>query len=109
VADMRFVIFFVTMDFAYTENAERMVRKMFDCSVYNKLNVHSVSGTLIKSHPKSRIVRFHMTSGMANAAFDVRQPEINHEKVVILQVMLCGDKELLVEYIREADCGGEEE
>lgn len=81
---------------------------MFDSTVYNKLNINAVSGTLIKSHPKSRIVRFHMKSGMAGTAFDVKQPEINHEKVVILQVMLCGDKEFLVEYIREADCVGED-
>lgn len=82
---------------------------MFDSATYNELNINAVSGTLIKSHPKSRIVRFHMKSGMADTAFSVKQPNINGKNVVILQVMLCGEKELLVEYIREADCVGEDE
>lgn len=79
---------------------------MFDSATYNELNINAVSGTLIKSHPKSRITRFHMTSGMANTAFSVEQPNIKGKNVVILQVMLCGDKEFLVEYIREEDCEG---
>lgn len=85
-----------------------MVSPMFDSTTYNELKINAVSGTLIKSHPKSRIVRFHMKSGMADTAFSVKQPKIIGENVVILQVMLCGDKELLVEYIREADCEGAE-
>lgn len=83
-------------------------------NVYSELKIHAVSGTIIKSHPKSRFIRFHMNSEMARAAFSAQQPKINKDKVVILQVMLCGEKELIVEYMKETDYqtdekGGEEE
>lgn len=64
---------------------------------YNNLNIHTVSGTLIKSHPKSRFRRFHIRSQYAGDIFSGRKD------IVPLQFMLCGDGELLMEYVYESD------
>jgi len=74
----------------------------------NTININAVSGTLIKSTEKSKIVRFHKDSNLATYMFDVEQPrrikskyDANNENknVVVLQVMLCGSDEFLVEYL----------
>lgn len=65
-------------------------------------NFNSVSGTLIKSNPLSKFVCFHQNSTMAEHAFS-KEPYFYNKNVVILQIMLCGEKELLVEYIDKSD------
>lgn len=75
-------------------------------AVNHSVNFNSVAGTLVKSTPKSKILRFHMTSKLAESFFDKEQPcwkekeyPYTVHKVDVLQVMLCGDSELLVEFI----------
>ena len=63
----------------------------------NKLSFNSVSGTLVKSSANSKMTRFHLESKAAEKAFS-DSPTIFDTRVEILQVMLCGDKEFLVEY-----------
>ena len=68
---------------------------------------NSVAGTLIKSTENSKFVRFDMESNLAVWMFDTdcphrkKQPEYPYKKteVIILQVMLCGDNQFLVEYL----------
>jgi len=80
---------------------------MFDNkqTAYTELNFNAVSGTILKSHSKSRITRCHMKSPMAGYLFDDSYPTLrkNGKGIVVLQVMLCGDSEMLVEYIYSED------
>lgn len=83
------------------------------------VNIHAVSGTLVKNYKDSFILRFHMQSKMAELLLD-KDPKltkriINHgnyphdweekviEPVVVLQVMLCGEQELLAEVMWKED------
>lgn len=89
---------------------------MFDTKqiVVNEQSVtfNSVAGTLIKSHGKSRMIRFNMASPRAEEVFSTYQPHIEirdkQVNIIVLQTMLCSDKELLVEYIKEDDLKSEQ-
>jgi len=73
------------------------------------VSISSVSGILAKSTAESKIVRFHMTSRLAKTFFNLRDPHYMYseadgylerkQKVSVLQVMLCGNDEFLVEYL----------
>jgi len=88
---------------------------MFDSISYKGGNLshhvtfNSVAGTLVKSSEKSKFMRFHMNSDLAKMVFHrdkphkYKAPDYPYEKsyIVVLQVMLCGDGEFLIEYIDE--------
>ena len=63
------------------------------------IKVNSVSGTLAKTLKDSFFVRFHMNSHYAEKIFNDFYPNINNTPIVVLQVMICGDKEFLAEVI----------
>ena len=74
----------------------------------NKIEINSVNGILAKSTPKSKIVRFHMNSEYAKTFFHITQPhyiikELYKKEtkipISVIQVMLCGENQFLVEYI----------
>ena len=69
----------------------------------NISNYNSVGGTLVKSTQGSKIIRFHMKSSHADTFFDLAKPYYpkNYDTIYIevLQVMLCGGDNYLVEYI----------
>lgn len=69
----------------------------------NSVTFNSVAGTLVKSCKESKIVRFHQDSPLAKEFFDLSNPHhVRGNKdipVTVLQVMLCGDKQFLVEYL----------
>ena len=66
-------------------------------------SINAVSGTLRKSHPKSkicvRIVDKHQY------IFDEDKPRLTDysKEVVVLQVMLTGENKVLVEYVLKTD------
>lgn len=68
-------------------------KRMFNTAVSNKFsyNINAVSGTLRKSHPKSKM-----------CVRPIRDT-IYEEEIVILQVMLTGDNTALVEYVLKSD------
>ena len=82
---------------------------------YNDNSTHSVVmnppcvGTLQKSHPRSKFVRFHKGSNYASWVFSEipRLTESTREgyvkEIVVLQVMVFGDNEILVEYVSKSD------
>ncbi len=81
-------------------------------STTNKIEINSVNGILAKSTPKSKIVRFHMKSKLAETFFDLTQPHYTIKEqykkeikipVCVIQVMLCGGNEFLVEFIEIND------
>lgn len=75
------------------------------------------SGIIQRSHPRSNFVRFHARSKIADWVFsdyprlveqewkfsNVGYNKIYANKIVVLQVMVFGDDELLVEYVNETD------
>lgn len=73
----------------------------------NSININAVSGTIVKNYRKSFILRFHMKSSMAENILSknpLMRKNIGEEKpVVVLQVMLCGDGELLAEVMWKDD------
>ena len=69
-------------------------------------NINAVSGTLRKSHPKSRIIVSTIESDLK--IFDKKYPRIWLEnwiepEIVILQVMLCGENTALIEFVEKTD------
>lgn len=74
----------------------------------NSIKINAVSGTIVKNYRKSFILRFHMKSSMAESILS-KNPSLYIEKtrsrrlIVVLQVMLCGDEELLAEVMWKDD------
>lgn len=66
-------------------------------------NVNAVSGTLRKSHPKSRFVVRDIDSGIY--VFDSTTPKLYRDgkEIVVLQVMLTGDKKCMIEFVNKED------
>lgn len=72
---------------------------MLNTSVANRQNVNisAVSGTIVKTHEKSYIARFHIDSQRAKDVF------IKHGDNVVLQVMNSHDGYLLTELVSKED------
>lgn len=84
--------------------------------VTNKVSFNTpCTGMMQKSHPKSNFIRFHFKSKLAEWVFS-EYPRIKGDesgyiggqlfytkKIVVLQVMVFGDNEMLVEYVYEKD------
>lgn len=78
---------------------------MLDTTVYNELTFNSIAGTLAKSHPNSKFIRFHMNSKTADRFFHIDKPyKSDYEYVEVLQVMICAGDNFLVEYIDIKEC-----
>lgn len=68
-------------------------------------NINAVSGTLRKSHPKSK---FCVREVEANQyVFDSQKPRLYYreydDEIVILQAMLTGENQVLIEYVLKTD------
>ena len=76
-------------------------------SFRQNFNFNAVSGTLIKSNPNSKMVRFNMRSSFARNFFDEDKPSYvsggEYIDIVVLQVMLCGNEEFLAEFITKEE------
>lgn len=75
------------------------------------IKINAVSGTIVKNYKDSFILRFHMKSTMAEKILD-KEPKLSRSDeyrnnrnypVVVLQVMLCGNEELLAEVMWKED------
>lgn len=75
------------------------------------IKINAVSGTIVKNYKDSFILRFHMKSTMAEKILD-KEPQLSKSDeyrnnrnypVVVLQVMLCGNEELLAEVMWKED------
>ena len=83
------------------------------CNIDNSqsIKINAVSGTIVKNYKDSFILRFHMKSTMAEKILD-KEPKLlrsdgyrdnRNYPVVVLQVMLCGNEELLAEVMWKED------
>lgn len=74
--------------------------------VNNSIKINAISGTIVKNYAKSFILRFHMKSQRADDLFS-ESPYLKlygkERSVVVLQVMLCGEQELLAEVMWKSD------
>lgn len=73
---------------------------MFNTEINQKFN--AVNGSLFKSCQKSFFIRFNLKSRMATSIL-TDAPKYKGFSVVVLQMMLCGDMEVLVELIHAKD------
>lgn len=74
---------------------------MFNKTSYSpEITFNSVSGTLVKSTKDSNFIRFDMKSEMAKVVFEPCKPRLSEygKEIEVLQVMLCGSGQFLVEY-----------
>ena len=89
--------------------ADTGVIKMFNSySVQNPqtVKINAVSGTIVKNYRDSIILRFHMKSRTADGLFNINPHISDYGRkipVIVLQVMLCGEQELLAEVMRKSD------
>ena len=76
------------------------------------VNVNAVSGTLTKTFRKSYFITCEFNSYLAYGLFDDDSPNLGEKgdygyvkgrKIVVLQIMLCGDEKILVEVIDKED------
>ena len=78
---------------------------MFDSNINNfSYNINAVSGTLRKSHPKSKFCVREISN--KQYVFDEDMPKLkgcSTKEIVILQVMLTGENKCLVEYVMKND------
>jgi len=85
---------------------------MFNATSFNigeitsKVSLNTPStGIIQKSHPRSKFVRFHARSQMSEYVFS-ESPRLTKDssyKIVVIQIMVFGNDELLVEYVYEED------
>jgi hypothetical protein len=82
-------------------------------------NINAVGGTIRKSHPKSLITKVKLNDKLLdklNPRYTISTPHESGNSsrsytyytdadypVVVLQVMLCGDSDCLVEFVKECD------
>ena len=66
-------------------------------------NINAVSGTLRKSHPKSKLCVRHVDDN--NLVFDETRPRLTtySAEIVVLQTMLTGENMALIEYVLKTD------
>lgn len=79
---------------------------MFNTSVENRFsyNINAVSGTLRKSHPKSKFCVRKISDDQY--VFDTAMPKLTYgsnSEIVVLQVMLVGENRALIEYVKKSD------
>lgn len=78
---------------------------MLNSSVVNRFsyNINAVSGTLRKSHPKSKFCVREVSDSVF--MFDNTRPRLtlHSGEVVILQIMLTGENRCIIEYVNAPD------
>lgn len=77
---------------------------MLNSSVNNQFSykVNAVSGTLRKSHPKSKFRVCDVSQSLF--VFDETKPRTttNSAEIVVLQIMLTGENKCIIEYVDKA-------
>ena len=68
----------------------------------NALNINAVSGTILKNYRKSYFKRFHLQSEFAKGLLQ-SQAKDSREDVVVVQMMMCGDMDVIAEIMLKED------
>lgn len=84
----------------------------YECNPTSNTNINAVSGTLIKTYKDSYFLTTEFDSYLAKGLFDKEKPNLGYcrgygyergREVIILQIMLCGNKKILIEVINKED------
>ena len=72
---------------------------------FNTIKVNAVSGGIYKTYKESWFERFHLQSERAKVLLlENRETyNYNYNDLIILQMVICGDMEVMVEIIRAED------
>lgn len=78
-----------------------------------RVKINAVNGLILKNHPKSFFRRFHLNSQLAKDLLcdkPVHSKKGNYKEfpVIVLQMMVCGDMEVIAEIVFECDYNLEE-
>lgn len=76
---------------------------MFDSySGGNSIKINAVSGTIVKNCKESFFLSFHLNSYLAEHLLGA-EPHYQGKKVVVLQMMMSGEKQVIAEVINKDD------
>lgn len=75
------------------------------------IHINAVTGAILKNHPKSWFERFHLKSNRANEllkegghkAYYYRETRVPEKDITILQMVICGDMEVMAELVYKKD------
>lgn len=70
---------------------------MLDAYANNEININAISGTITKNYAKSYFERFHLKSHRSGSLLSLGS------ETVVLQMMVCGDMEVIAELISLKD------
>ena len=66
---------------------------MLNSYASNTIKINAVTGAILKNHPKSWFERFHLQSSRAKSLLT----EGGHSRIIVLQMMICGDMEVIAD------------
>jgi len=79
-------------------------------NVNNSIKINAVSGNILKNYQKSFFKRFFLNSQLATEVFDENDPHIMERNypytkrpIVIIQMMVCGESEVIAEIMWKSD------
>ncbi len=78
-----------------------MFNKDFSKTIVSN-HVNAVSGNITKTYPKSYFKRFHLKSTLAETLLS-DEPRCCREKVQVIQMVICGDMEVIAEIMNQDD------
>ncbi len=61
-------------------------------------NYNMAEGTIGKSDSHTKFTKCHMNSQLSKNIFNEINPKINDKDIEVIQVMVCGNENLIVEY-----------
>lgn len=87
-----------------------MLNTYVKAKTYNTIKINAVSGGIYKTYHESWFQRFHLQSKMAETLLKPYDRKIkvdtsyySSEEVSVIQMVLCGDMEVMAEVIRTVD------
>lgn len=86
-----------------------MLNNSINNKIINNLKLQSCSGGIYKSHDTSWFRRFHLNSELAKTILSEEPHFITNNfnrdivDVVVLQMIICGDMEVIAEIVRKED------
>jgi len=75
----------------------------------NNLNINAITGTILKNYKESFFLRFHLESSMGKTLLSkcptLKQDSYPYKNidVVIIQMMMCGDMDVIAELMWKED------
>ena len=84
----------------------------YSCSPNQSISINAVTGAILKNHPKSWFERFHLKSNRAEELLKegghkcitpYSKNHIPEKDITVLQMVICGDMEVMAELVYTKD------